>query len=130
MVAAKKISEEFTPDADVTESPEGWEWETIAEGAPTGVIFEKIGESFVGQYVGSQHVDREPASDGSDQSFDLFIFRGRDGERYSLNKSYSLVQAMEGVRLESWLRITYVKDVKVTNWPTPMKDFKVDVRSK
>lgn len=128
MVAAKKISDEFTPDADVTESPEGWEWETVAEGAPTGVIFEKVGESFVGQYVDDLHVDREPAADGSDQSFDLFIFKGRDGERYSLNKSYALAEAMGKVSKGDWTRITYVKDVKVANWPTPMKDFKVAVR--
>lgn len=119
---------DYAENADPTEVPEDWNWEVVAEGAPTGVIFEHIGDVFVGQYIGDHHVEREPSADGKDQSFDLFIFKGRDGERYSLNKSYALVEAMAKVQPSDWCRIEYVKDVKVANWPTPMKDFKVSVR--
>lgn len=125
---AKSATPEFVDGADPTEVPEDWEWETVAEGAPIGVIFEHIGDVFVGQYAGDHHVEREPSADGKDQSFDLFIFKGRDGERYSLNKSYALNEAMGKVQPGDWCRIEYVKDVKVANWPTPMKDFKVAIR--
>jgi hypothetical protein len=125
MAAVKK---ESAPLEDVTDAPEDWEWETVADGAPTGVVFENIGESFVGQYLEISHVDREPAADGSEQSFDLFIFKGGDGERYSLNMSYALKEAMAKVSAGDWVRITYVKDIKVAKWPTPMKDFKVQIK--
>lgn len=132
MTARKTVDTTVTPDfeegADVTQTPSDWEFETVAEGAPTGIIFENPGESFIGQYVDDHHVDREPAADGSDQSFDLFIFKGRDGERYSLNKSYALEQAMEKVNKGDWCRITYTKDVKTSRNLNPMKDFRVDVR--
>jgi hypothetical protein len=130
MATAKKTTSDFEENADVQVAPDDWEWETAAEGAPTGVVFETIGDTFVGQYLRTQHVDREPAADGSDQSFSLYLFKGRDGELYSLNQSYSLKEAFEdGIISENtWCRITYIKDVKVANWPTPMKSFRIDVR--
>lgn len=129
MVArAAKIDDEFVTDADVTQSPEGWEWETKAEAAPTTVIFEKFGETFVGQYVEKRHIDREPSADGKDQSFDLFVFRGRDNELYALNSSYALAEGMEDIEAGQWCRFTYVKDVPTGRNLNPMKSFHIDVR--
>lgn len=119
---------EFIEGADVSESPEGWEWETVAEGAPLRIIFDTIGDVFIGQYIGEEHIDQEPAADGSDQSFDLFNFRGRDGEKYAINKSYALAEAMQKVNPGDWCRITYIKDVKTSRKLNDMKDFKVDVK--
>jgi hypothetical protein len=121
-------SDDFDPSADVTVSPESWEWETVEEGASIRVIFETVGDSFIGQFIGREHVDREPAADGTDQSFDLLLFRGRDTERYTINVSFALDEAMKKVNLNEWVRITYIKDVKTARKLNDMKDFRVDVR--
>lgn len=128
MVAKPKITEDFAADADVQVAPEDWEWETVAEGAPTGIVFETIGETFVGQYIEIRSVDREPAADGSDQSFKMYVFKGRDGDLYSLPMSYALEEAMRKVSPADWVRITYLKDIKTARNLNPMKDFKVDIR--
>jgi hypothetical protein len=122
------VPNEYVEGADVTESPEGWEWETVAEGAANRVVFDTIGDSFVGKYIGEEHVALEPASDGSDPSFDLYNFRGRDGELYAINKSYALEKAMEKVNAGDWCRVTYIKDVKTARKLNDMKDFRVDIR--
>lgn len=119
---------EIDPNADVTESPEGWDWETHAEGAPTNVIFDTIGDTFIGKKEGERHVEREPNAKGEDQSFDLYLFRGRDGEMYSINQSYALVEALGDVTDGTWVRIKYIKDIPTARNQSPMKDFKVDVR--
>jgi len=119
---------EVESTVDVSTTPDGWEFETVQEESPTRVIFDTIGDQFIGQYIGDEHIDLPPDAEGKDQSFDLFNFRGRDGERYAINKSYSLEQAMEKVNQGDWTRITYVKDVPTKRSLNPMKDFRVEVR--
>lgn len=135
MTTAPKPAPDFVEGADVTQSPEGWDWNTVAEGTAIKVIFDTIGDSFVGQLLGEEHIDQEPNAKGEDQSFDLYLFRGQDGERYSINQSYALVEAMALVKIDQWCRITYIKDVttqksKNASGYNAMKDFKVDVRTK
>lgn len=130
MVARKveAVTAEYDPEANVQVAPDDWEWETVQDETPIGVVFEEIGDTFIGQYTGIRHVDREPSADGKDQSFDLFVFRGRDGKPYSLNNSFILAQAMGNVEVGNWCRIKYVKNVEVANWSSPMKDFTIDIR--
>jgi hypothetical protein len=132
MTAAKTPAKaaEFVEGADVTEVPDGWEWETTREEVPTGVQFTEKGESFVGLFVEKRHVDREPAADGSDQSFDLYVFTGRDGQPYSIANSYALDEAygIGGMPEGKWMRIEYVKDVKTARGLNDMKDFRIQVR--
>ena len=47
---------------------------------------------------------------------------------YAVNKSYKLEQAMEYVKPDDWVRITYIKDVDTGRGLNPMKDYRVDVR--
>jgi hypothetical protein len=130
MVAKTKdaVSPDFVDGADPTESPEGWEWDTVVEGVPARVVFDTIGDNFIGQFIGREKVELEPAADGSDPSFELFLFRGRDGDRYAVNVSYALEEGMQKVQEGQWCRLTYVKDIKTGRNLNPMKDFKVDVR--
>lgn len=125
---AAQDSPEFIDGADVTVAPEDWEFETVSEEAPTRIIFDTIGDTFVGQYIGMEHIDREPAADGSDQSFDQFLYRGRDGDRYAIYESFDLKEGMEKVAPGQWCRLTYLKDVKTARNLNPMKSFRVDVR--
>lgn len=114
----KKTVDEFDPG----HAPDDWEFETVSESA-SKIIFDKQGDVFVGQYEGIQHI--VPA-DGSEE-FDLFVFRGTDGELYSINASYNLRTGMEKVETGQWCRITYVRDVD-TRKGNPMKVYRIDVR--
>jgi len=123
--------QEPEPDVDetlLTTAPEDWEWETIAEQSATRVLFDTIGDTFIGQYEGMDHIEQEPDANGQDQSFDLYVFRGRDGNRYSVNTSYRLNEAMAKVSPSDWVRIVYVADIPTSRKLQPMKDFRVDVR--
>jgi hypothetical protein len=125
---AKTVDSEYVEGADVTQSPDGWEWTTVEEGAATRILFDTIGDSFVGKYIGKEFIAQEPSADGTDQSFELFNFRGRDGDLYAINVSHALGEAMMKVQDGDWCRITYIKDVKTSRNLNPMKDFRVDVR--
>ena len=119
-VNAKK--DDVTPDVS---APSEWEWETVVEESATTVIFDTVGDQFVGLYTGSEHIDPD---NGKDEPFDRFVFQGRDGELYAVNKSFKLETAMQDIDPGQWVRITYVKDVPTGRGLNPMKDFRVDVR--
>lgn len=125
--ATKATAKPAETDVNVSYSPEDWEWETVAEESPTRVVFDTLGDTFVGQYVGDQHIEQEPDEDGKDQSFDLFLFRGRDSELYAVNHSYKLIEAMEKVTEGDWVRIVFVKEIP-SKRGNPLKDFRVDVK--
>lgn len=124
--SAKKAAIPATVNAgDVSTAPDDWEFETLVEESPTMVIFDTIGDVFIGQYIGIEHID--PAN-GKDEPFDRFTFRGRDGELYAVNQSYKLQTALEDVDKGTWIRITYTKDIPTSRNLQPMKDFRIDVR--
>lgn len=115
---------------DVSTSPEGWEWETVVDESPTLVIFDTVGDVFIGQYMGEEHIEQPVDDKGEDQSFDRFNFRGNDGAPYAINKSYKLAEGMSKVDVGDWCRITYIKDIPTNRKLNPLKDFRVDVRRK
>lgn len=129
--SAKAVDE--VPDVDpmlVTTAPDDWEFETVVEESPTKVIFDTIGDVFIGQYVGPLHIEREPDKEGRDQSFTLYTFRARDNGLYALNESYQIEEAMKSVEAGQWVRVTYMKDIDTARGQNPMKDFRVDIRRK
>lgn len=131
MTAAKSAkTTDFQADADVTAAPDDWEFETVREEAPIGVVFDTFGDSFVGQFVRKHHVSREPNAKREDMSFDLYVFTGRDEKPYALPNSYVLDEAYENELLVpgKWVRITYVKDIKTSAGLNDMKDFRIEVR--
>lgn len=124
----KTAVEETTPD--VSSVPEEWEFETIAEESATVVIFDTIGDQFVGQYKGIEHIDPgtvDPET-GKSNAFDRFLFIGRDNNPYAIPMSYKLKDALEDVEHGRWVRITYVKDIPTGRKLNDMKDFKVEVK--
>lgn len=99
------------------------EWTTVADETPAQVIFDTVGDVFVGRFVEKRTLTPNP-----EQSWDQFVFRGiEDGELYGINSSYSIAKGMETVQPGSVVRLTYVKDVEVGR-PSPMKDFKIEVK--
>lgn len=100
----------------------GGSWETVIEESPTVVVFDTIGDQWVGQYLGEQHIVPE----NGDEPFDRFLFRGQDGDLYAVNKSYKL--NFENIPVNSWCRLTYMKNIPTGRKLNPMKDIKVEVR--
>lgn len=123
MTTEKAKQSEETPD--VSTVPSDWEFETIAEESATVIIFDTVGDQFVGQYKGIEHIDPEKEDV---EAFDRFLFTGRDGVIYAVPQSYKLDKAMEIVKPDQWVRITYVKDIPTGRKLNPMKDFVVEVR--
>lgn len=132
---ARATNSNVTPDfvegldlTDPTSNETDWEWDTVKEAAPSKMIFDTIGDVFIGQYLGIEHVALELNAKGEDPSFDQYIFRGRDGERYSIAQSFDLQKAMNDVEESKWVRLEYVKDVATGTGKNDMKSFKVSVR--
>ena len=121
----EQMAEDITPDIDlVSTAPDDWEFETVIEESPTHVVFDTIGDVFIGQYV--NRVTIEPTTPGKDP-FDLFTFRGRDGELYAVNPSGKLDQGMVRVKAGDWVRITLIKFIPSTKG-NDFKDFRVEVK--
>ena len=115
------------PDVEQSGDLTSWSaddvWQTVQEESPSRVIFDTIGDVFVGRYTGELHIEPE-----NDEAFDLYTYRGADGEPYAINQSYNLKQAMDKVSPGDIVRITYIKDIPTKKKQNPMKDFRVDVR--
>lgn len=125
----KKDAPVIDETPDVSSVPDDWEFETIAEESATVIIFDTVGDQFVGQYKGVEHIDPGTVdNDGKSTAFDRFLFTGRDGNPYAIPQSYKLNGAMEDVDEDQWVRITYVKDIPTGRNLNPMKDFKVEVK--
>jgi hypothetical protein len=112
-------------DINDVSAPDEWEFDTLVDESPTTVIFDEIGDVFVGQYKGMDHIVPD---NGKDEPFDRYTFRARDGKPYAINRSYKLAEAMEKVQPDQWVRITYVKDIQTARNLNPMKDLKVEVK--
>lgn len=113
----------------VTTAPDDWEFETVHDESPTIVMFEEIGETFIGQYAGQKHVEMPPDNDGRDQSFDIYRFRGRDNALYGIYNSYAMDEGMRKVDEGAWVRITFVSEIPAKKGQ-PMKNLRIDVRTK
>lgn len=100
------------------------EWTTVADETPAQVIFDTVGDVFVGTYVEKRHIVNP---NDPEQQWDQFVFRGEDGDLYGVNSSYSIAKGMESVQPGKVTRLTYIKDVNVGR-PSPMKDFKVETK--
>jgi hypothetical protein len=102
--------------------PSETEWETVAEASPTRVIFDTIGDEFVGTYKGVTHIDPD---NGKDDPFDVLVFEGTDGELYSMSGT-KLMKEFSKIEPGRLARITYVKDLP-SGKGNPFKDFKVEL---
>lgn len=97
-------------------------WEVVREETPARVLFDTVGDQFVGTYEREMHVIPENGSD----EFDLFVFRVDQGP-VAVNSSYSIRDGLRDVPPGTTVRITYVKDID-TGKDSPMKDFRVEVK--
>lgn len=129
IVATEENYKENAEEIDeslLTETPDGWEFETVAEESAITVIMEHEGDRFIGQFIGEEHIAPEENGKQFD-AFDRYTFRGQDGRVYAMNQSYKLKQAFESVAEGDWVRITLVKFIPSSKG-NDIKDYRVEVR--
>lgn len=130
VVDAQELHGEVTPDVDlVSTAPDDWEFKTVIEESPTGVVFDTVGDVFIGQFVDRITITPDKPEKGEAKDpFDLFRFRGRDGELYAINPSGKLDRGMSVVNAGDWVRITLIKLIPSSKG-NDFKDFRVEVKS-
>lgn len=120
------------------QAPESEEWVTHTEETPDQIVFDTIGDFFVGTFTGTNEIDTVDKND-KPVNFTQLLFRGEQagnansGEKedlgggpYVINAGHQLRTAFEKIKPETRTRITFVKEINVGQ-PTPMKDFRIDV---
>ena len=96
------------------------EWETAVDRLGEQIVFEKLGDQFLGMFTGHRIVETD------DGPFNVLTFKGRDGLPYQINAGWKLEQAFlsSDIKRGDIVCIEYVNDVD-TGQPSPLKDFKV-----
>jgi hypothetical protein len=114
----------YDPRARHTHTPEDKvsEWEVAVDENPSTVIFDTIGDQFIGTFERAQMIE---LPDSGGEEFCQLQFRNADGF-FGINAGYKLSQAFSKIDPGTMCRITYVKDID-TGQPSPMKDFRVEV---
>lgn len=101
------------------------EWTTVQEESATRIIFDTIGDQFIGTFLGLESIPHPETG----EAMDYLMFRGTDGELYSTSAGYKLTEACKKVQPGQMVRITYVKEVPIGPGRNPMKDYRVDVKA-
>jgi hypothetical protein len=111
------------PDAITAPANDG-DWTTVSEDEydETKIVFDTIGDEFVGVYLGPRQV---PNEDGEFTQHRFAV--GED--RYFVNGNHSLNQGMRNVAKGTLTRLTYASD-RDTGAPSAMKVYRVDVNKK
>lgn len=99
------------------------EWTDVGSETPTRVVFDTIGDEFIGTYN-----ERRTITPNESDPFDILVFTGTDGNLYSMS-GFKLLQTFEDIDPGTQCRILYTKDVPIKGQVSPMKDFKVQVKS-
>lgn len=105
------------------------EWESVTEGARPMVSFETIGDTLIGTYAGTQVVTPENGDDPWTQYLfdDVKMPAELAGENVAVNAGYDLRRVLDTFPPNTYrVRVAYVRDVPVKNFPSPMKSFQVD----
>ena len=102
------------------------QWSTISEGAQesqeeTKIVFDTIGDAFVGTYLGMREID------GENGKYKQARFEDETGNIYFCNANYDLRNGLKTVRAGSLVRVEYVADVSTGHPDNPMRAFRVQV---
>lgn len=98
-------------------------WKTVSEDEvdETKIVFDTVGDVFVGRYLGTRNLSN------SDGGYTQIRFQGEDGAHYFTNANYSLQKSFTDMRPGTTCRVTFVSE-KDTGQRSPMRVFRVDVR--
>jgi hypothetical protein len=100
------------------------QWETAVQESGDQIVFNEIGDVFVGLYIGS--ITAHNPKD--DEDFTILQFTGVDGKPYQTNAGWKLREGFSDIPSNTIVRITFVKQVDVGQ-NDPMNDFRIDVAS-
>lgn len=107
----------------VSGDDDGERWETVQDETPDRLIFDTIGDTYVGLFLGIEHIIPE-----SDPEEDFYQAQFYDDESPKvIAGGFSLMRALQKVDIGRECRMMYVKDID-TGKKDPMKDFKVWAR--
>lgn len=98
-------------------------WEVRQDESPDRLIFDKIGDEYVGLFLGIVTIQPE---DEDEESFQQVLLRDDESPK-AINAGYKLLQAFQKVQIGEEVKVKYVKDVDV-NQASAMKDYKVWAR--
>ena len=98
------------------------DWESVSEGARPQVAFTEIGDRLVGIFAGTQEINPPEGDPWVQYLFDNVQYpEDLQGENVAVNAGYDLRKQLEGVPPHQyWIDTTYVRDVPVKGWPSPM----------
>jgi hypothetical protein len=105
------------------------DWTTVADESGEKLFFTTPGEQFVGIYVGTDVITNPKPRDGDSPTFEQQKFRTPDGKLHTINGGHKIQQGMKDVIPGETVRLTYMGDID-TGSPSPMKDFRVDVKGR
>jgi hypothetical protein len=117
-----------TTSADVSLPDEGFQWETVHTEAPTQIVFENVGDTFIGLYIGKEVVEFEVKSGknkGDMEEFTQLSFLVND-EPYAINAGYDLVRGFKNIPENTYVRIQLRKMVDVGH-QSMLKSYRVDI---
>lgn len=106
-------------------------WTTVSDGTAqpepeTKIIFEEIGDEFVGEFLGYRHLtDRE-----SGQNYSQARFRDTETNEICYTRAnHSMKEGLDRVAIGSLTKIIYVSDTD-TGMPSPMRTFTVQSKGR
>lgn len=102
-----------------------YQWETVHVESPDQITFDTIGDTFVGEYLGTEKIEFEDKRTGEAESFTQLKFRVGDSH-YVVNGGYDLLKAFTGIPEKSVVRVQLRTLVDVGQ-QSPMKSYRVDV---
>lgn len=107
------------------------DWNTVAEGSRTRVLFDEIGDEYIGQYQGAESI-LDPET-GEEMRYLNFLTHGaqnslEDGELVAISRSYALDQAFETIPEGLLCRIRLIK-ITPSKRGNDFKSYKVQTRS-
>jgi hypothetical protein len=98
------------------------QWTTVStdesQSEETKVVFEDIGDVFIGTYLGMREIDSESGK------YKQARFKDEKGVIYFINANYDLRQGLKDVRVNALVRIEFTSEVD-TGQAQPMKCYRV-----
>jgi hypothetical protein len=115
---ADKAPETLGYDADL------FDFETVHEEAGDQIVFEKIGDTYIGEFLGIRTITFTDM-DGEEKSFKQLQFRDPSGPKV-INAGYELSQIYETIPAHTITRTMLANQVDVGKGKNAMNSFRVD----
>lgn len=100
-----------------------FEWETVHTESPDQIVFENIGDTFIGEYLGQETITFQNKK-GVEESFVQLLFKVHD-QFFVCNAGYDLLKAYEGIPPHTVTR-TQLRTLVDVGQESPMKSYRVD----